>query len=202
VSSTQHLARQLLDAGVSWKSYQEDISGTDCPLTKVAKYAPKHNPFVFFDDITGGVNASDPTCIAHNRPFTELAADLGSGDVARYNFITPNMCDDMHDYCLPTFNDIKQGDDWLKQVVPTILASSAYQDGGALFITWDEASVGDGPIGMIVLSPLAKGHGYASAVRSSHSSMLRTLQEIFDVRPFLGDAANAGDLADMFQQYP
>jgi hypothetical protein len=200
VASTAHLARQLKDAGVSWKSYQEDIGGTVCPLTSVAKYAPKHNPFVFFDDMTGTVNPNDAYCIAHNRPFTELAGDLSAGTVARYNFITPNLCDDMHDLC--SLDQVKQGDTWLASVVPTILASSAYQDGGVLLITWDEAAIGDGPIGMIVLSPLAKGHGYSNAVHYSHSSTLRTLEEIFDVRPFLGDAANAVDLADLFQQYP
>src|SRR3954447_830553 len=51
-STTSHLVTQLQTAGISWKSYQEDISGTSCPLTSVAKYAPKHNPAVYFDDVT------------------------------------------------------------------------------------------------------------------------------------------------------
>ena len=44
-----------------------------------------------------------------------------------------------------------------------ILASSAYQNNGLILITWDEGVDGDGPIGMIVLSPLAKGGGYHNA---------------------------------------
>ena len=32
----------------------------------------------------------------------------------------------------------------------------------------------------------------------THSSDLRTMQEIFHVGPFLGDAANATDLSDLF----
>src|SRR2546430_17333480 len=39
-------------AGVSWKAYQEDISGTACPLTDQGSYVVKHDPFVFFDDVT------------------------------------------------------------------------------------------------------------------------------------------------------
>src|SRR5437867_8048245 len=69
-----------------------------------------------------------------------------------YNFITPNVCDDMHDRCNPIRNPIAQGDIWLSNNVPMILVSAAYKSGGALFITWDEAATGDGPIGMIVLS--------------------------------------------------
>jgi hypothetical protein len=56
-------------------------------------------------------------------------------------------------------NSIKQGDTWLFNNVRVILSSAPYQSGGALFITWDEAGTGDGPIGMIVLSPFAKGGG-------------------------------------------
>jgi hypothetical protein len=41
--------------------------------------------------------------------------------------------------------------------VPRILNSVALKTGGALFIAGDEAASGDGPIGMIVLSPFGKG---------------------------------------------
>jgi phospholipase C len=201
-ATTMHLARLLDDAGISWRSYQEDISGTVCPLTSVRNYAPKHNPFVYFDDITGGHAANDPGCIAHNRPFSELHDDLLNGRVARYNFITPNLCNDMHDSCAPLSNSILQGDTFLANVVPDIMSSPAYQNGGALFITWDEGAPGDGPIGMIVVSPAGKGGGYHGAHAYTHSSTLRTLQEIFGVRPFLGDAANAEDLSDLFARFP
>jgi len=43
-STSQHLVTLLSNAGISWKSYQEDISGSDCPLTGSGLYAPKHNP--------------------------------------------------------------------------------------------------------------------------------------------------------------
>jgi phospholipase C len=205
-STTQHLATYLKNAGVSWKTYQENISGTVCPLSSSGEYAAKHNPFVFFQDSTGNNNASDPYCIAHNRPYTELAGDLSGGTVARYNFITPNLCDDMHDSCSPTSNAIKQGDTWLSTEVPKILASNAYKNNGALFVTWDEAGSGDGPIGMIVLSPLAKGGGYNNAIHYDHSSTVRTYQEIFRVGPpanaFLRNAATATDLSDLFSTFP
>jgi len=123
--------------------------------------------------------------------------------VARYNFITPNLCDDMHDACGPINDPIKQGDTWLSTAVPRILTARAYKAGGALFIIWDEGENGsDGPMGLIVLSPYAKGHGYASRVHHTHSATLRTLQEIFGVRPLLGDAAHAPNLRDLFTTFP
>src|SRR5437870_822730 len=147
-------------------------------------------------------NPSAPYCIAHVRPYAELEADLNAGTVARYNFITPNVCDDMHSSCAPLNDRVKQGDMWLSTEVPKILASQAYADDGALFITWDEAETGDGPIGMIVLSPLGKGGGYSNSIHYTHSSTLRTVEEIFGVSPLLGDAAQATDLADLFVAFP
>ncbi len=169
---------------------------------------------VFFDDVTDTNSPSSQYCIDHVRPFSELQADLDAGTVARYNFITPDLCHDMHGSvgvgtlgftfnCLPLVSNLVQrGDDWLASVVPRIMASEAYQDGGALFITWDESEGGDQPIGMIVLSPHAKGHGYVNQEHYTHSSTLRTVQEIFGVGPYLRDAKNATNLSDLFRSYP
>lgn len=192
-STTNHFVTQLRNAGISWKTYQENISGATCPTTDSYPYYVKHNPFAYFDDVVAY------NCTMVMRPFSELATDLANGTLAHYNFITPNICDDMHDSCAPTNNPVRQGDSWLAQNVPMILNSAAYQNGGLLIITWDEAASGDGPIGMIVLSPLAKGGGYHNSLRYTHSSTLRTFQKIFGVGPFLGDAATALDLSDLFR---
>jgi hypothetical protein len=174
----------------------------DCPLTSVGAYATKHNPMVFFDDVTNTNDPHSASCIAHVRPYTELGTDLQKKTVAHYNFITPNLCDDMHDSCGPLNNPVKQGDTWLAHNLPTILNSQVYQNGGIVFITWDEGEGGDGPIGMIVLSADAKGGGYSNTLHYTHSSTLRTLEEIFGVSPLLGDAAHAADLSDLFKTFP
>jgi len=201
-STTQHLTTLLGNAGLTWKAYEENIDGTSCPLTTGGtngKYAARHDPFVYFDDVTNTNSPVSANCIAHIRPYTELATDLTNQTVARYNFITPNVCDDMHDSAgCATMDSIKNGDTWLSQNVPAILNSAAYRNNGALFITWDEGEGSDGPIGMIALSPLAK-QGYTNSLAYTHSSTLYTLEEIFGVTPLLGDAANATDLSDFFR---
>jgi hypothetical protein len=163
----------------------------------VGKYAPKHNPFVYFDDVTNINNVNSAYCIAHVRPFAEMATDLQNNTVAQYVFITPNLCDDGHDSCAPVNDAVRQTDNWLAANVPPILNSTAYQNGGALFITWDEGSGNDGPIGMIVLSPFAKGGGYSNTIHYTHGSLLRTVETIFGVS-LLGDAAAQTDLSDLF----
>ena len=95
------------------------------------------------------------------------------------------------------------GDTWLSNEVPKILESQAYRDGGALFITWDESESpsGDVPIGMLLLSPFAKKN-YSNSISCTHSSTLKTVEEVFGVTPLLRDAANATDLSDLFVGLP
>lgn len=210
-ATTDHLVNQLTAAGISWKAYAEDISGTECPLKSAGLYGAKHTPQIYFDDVTGVNDPKYQYCIDHVRPFSELAADLTSGNVARYNFITPNLCNDMHGEVLGlqcnslTANLIQIGDGWLAKNVPMITASKAYEN-GVLFVVWDEgdenliSGASDGPIPMFVLSPFAKV-GYANSIKYTHSSMLRTFEEIFGV-PLLRDAKNATNLSDFFTTYP
>jgi hypothetical protein len=201
-STTQHFVTLLDHAHISWKSYQEGISGMVCPLTGDGLYAPKHNPMIFFDDVTTTNDPHSSSCIAHLRPYSELVTDLQQHTQPRYTFITPNLCNDMHDTCAPLNDALKQGDTWLAQNLPVILNSQAYQNGGIVFITWDEGVGGDGPIGLIILSPEAKGGGYSNSIHYTHSSLLRSLQEIFAVTPLLGDVAHATDLSDLFTTFP
>src|SRR3989440_1604022 len=105
-STTNHCVTQLKNASISWKTYQENITGVTCPTTDSYPYYVKHNPFAYFDDVVNG------NCTAVMRPLTELATDLANGTVAHYVFITPNICNDMHDSCASTNNPVKQGDNW------------------------------------------------------------------------------------------
>ena len=208
LTTNTHLVKLLENAGISWRSYDENISGTNCPLTNEGSrdsngnqlYTAHHDPFVYFTDQTSNGSSTSANCIWHIRPLTQMAHDLSSNTVARYNFIVPNLCHDMHDSC--GGHAIANGDAWLKSTVPEILKSTAYRNGGALFITWDEAASGDGPIPMIVLSPYGKGTHYHNSTYYTHGSTLRTIQEIFGVYPLIRNAYYSTDLRDLFSVFP
>jgi hypothetical protein len=176
---------------------------------------------VFFTDTNGGNDSTPANPLStHYAPLQQLIIDLANDTVADYNWITPNQYNDMHTGLNGGYKgltgdsaNIKQGDDFLSQIVPVIMASNAYKNHGVIILWWDE-SESDGvagdtaddfnhTIGEIVVSERAKrnvnGLPYASPVNVTHSSDLRTMQEIFRVGPFLGDAANATDLSDLFQ---
>lgn len=199
-TTKKHLTSLLQAANVPWRSYQQGINGNDCPLHGESGYATKHNPMVYFTDVTDGQNAASANCIEHVRPESQLETDLANDAVSGYVFVTPDLCHDMHDACA-SGNAIKNGDDFLAKEIPMIQASKAYRDGGAIFITWDEGEEASQPIGMVVLSPFAKP-GYHSTAAFNHSSLLRTMQEIFAVEPLLRDAANATSLGELFSAYP
>src|SRR5439155_4616456 len=50
--------------------------------------------------------------------------------------------------------------------------------------------------------PTREGGGYSNSIHYTHSSTLRTVEEIFGVSPLLGDASQATDLADLFVAFP
>ncbi len=217
LTTHKHLVHLLENAGISWKAYAEQDFGNvefeDCPLD-FSEIDVNHLAFDYFADVTNNFNSQSPHCIAHVRPYSQLPTDLADHTTARYNFITPNLCHDGHegvspcDPDEPTDNTFRS-DQWLKQNVPLITESAEYKKGGALFIIWDEGEdsgiYSDGPVGMFVLSPFAKGSGhseYTNYVHYDHSSMVKSLQEIFNVGPLLGAAANPAtrDLSDLFKK--
>jgi hypothetical protein len=194
--SQEHLVTKLIQKGIAWKAYVEDSKENTCPRKSSGYYAVKHNPFMFFKDVT----ENNVYCVSHIRPLRELFTDLKEEKTPQYAFIVPNLCNDMHNTCSPFVNNVKQGDFFLSQTVPAILASKTFQENGFLFITWDESENGDYPIGLITLSPFAKGGGYTNTLFYTHSSLLRTIEDIFGITTFLGESKNAQNLQDLFKK--
>jgi hypothetical protein len=212
-----------------WTVPLKSIAGTFAPGnfnqfngSNQFNYAAKHNPQVFFTDSNGGNDSTPANPLSQQyAPLQQFFTDLANNTVADYNFISPNQFNDMHTTLAGGYKGltgdpakILQGDDFLRQIIPVIMASRAYKEHGAIIIWFDESeqdgAAGDNlddfnhTIGEIVISSRAHKnvHGvpYASPVNLTHSSDLRTMQEIFRVGPFLGDAANAADLSDLFDE--
>ena len=195
ISSTNHLSTLLKNAGIEWRGYMESLPYGSTGTNNIGEYVGRHNPFAFFDDVTTNYDY----CTNHVRPYAAFASDLATNRIGRYNFITPNLTNDMHNLATGSTSQTRQGDTWLSRELPQILHSVAFSNNGVVFILWDESAGTDmNPLGMIALSPLAKGGGYISTNFHDHSSTVRTMQDIFGLRPYLADAANARTLSDLF----
>ena len=59
-------------------------------------------------------------------------------------WISPDQCNDMHTNGAPCpANAVATGDAWLQNNLPSIMASTWYQQNGIIIITWDESSGAD-----------------------------------------------------------
>jgi len=170
--------------GAGWKSLQEDMP-SNCYLSNSGNYAVRHNPAVYYTNIAS-------QCAAQDVPLGPTP-DLS----ARFTFITPNLCNDMHS-CpsqSDTATETKTGDTWLSTFLPKLLSSSQYTAGNTvIFITWDEDDYHSSQhVPTIVVAPTVR-RGTRSRARFNHYSMLRTTEELLGLRRRLGDAASAASM--------
>jgi hypothetical protein len=200
-ASREHLVTQIRDAehDLSWLSYQEGLSEETgaCPIEASDHYAPKHDPFVFFQDVAGSLpSKTNEYCAAHHRPLEALAHDIETGDVASYNFIVPDQCHDMHGQwgCFAP-NELRAGDAWLEDHLPALIRF-VMDNSGVIFIVWDE---GDQTATMpfVAVGPGVKP-GYVSPVEFTHSSLLKSVELILGLQ-VLDSVAEANDFADLFE---
>ncbi len=172
-----NLGTQLQTAGINWRAYQESM-GTPCNLQTAGKYAPKHNPFLYFKDQQEG---PDGLCAKTNVDYAEFAADLAANEY-RYMWITPNLDSDGHDPSSNPVQALKNSDMWLSREVPKILASAGFQANGILIVTWDEAEGRNGndadQVPMIVLSSRVKQPGMTSTTMMDHGAYLATIEDL------------------------
>jgi acid phosphatase len=206
-ASHEHLTAQIEHSGhLSWATYQESIGPQNgaCPVTSGGKYAAKHNPFVFFQDVAGNPPAKNtPYCVDQTKPYPALAADLDENRVANYVFITPDLCNDMHGMwdkhrrpTCPNPQLVPAGDSWLQAALQRLIPW-ANANSGVIFITWDQNAGGRAPIAFFAIGPGVK-QGYVSQVRYDHGSLVKTIEEIFDL-PILSTVADKNDLSDLFR---
>ncbi len=232
-AQTQTVVNQLDSDGLTWKGYAQDMANSvasgqpaSCRHpnlnsqdgTQTAKandqYAARHVPFVYFHSII-----DTPSCAADVVDLNQLPGDLRqAATMPNYAFITPDLCADGHD---ATCADGKSPggyagiEAFLREWVPRIVNSPAYEDRGMLLVTFDEsesddasaccnepsgpntpnpgaltAGPGGGRVGAVALSPCIQP-GTASNRPYNHYSMLRWVEDNFGLG-YLGYAAQAG----------
>jgi hypothetical protein len=194
----RNLASQLETAHVSWKAYLEGLPHR-CFLgaASTGGYAKKHNPFAYYDDIV-----KSPSRCKHLVPFTRLGRDMRRGRLPTFAWITPNLCNDMHD-C-----GVGAGDRFLARVVPSVLRVLGPR--GFLVVTWDEGASDRGCCGTARggrIATIVAGPRVRRASRDStpvnHYGVLRTIEDALRLPRLSGanDASN-GDLTGLFAEPP
>ena len=151
------------------------------------RYAVRHDPAAYYLRIRSRVCARD---VPLGTPGAgELATDLRRNHLPRFSFVTPDLCNDMHD-C-----DVATGDAWLRRWLPVLLASRTYRAGRtAIFITWDESDGGGANrVATIAIAPSVR-RGSKTNAAFNHYSLLRTTESMLRLPRLLGSAAHAASM--------
>jgi phospholipase C len=182
-------ASSLFEQAGTARSYEESMP-SPCDASDAYPYATKHNPELYYVRIRKACAKNDlPLGTTANGPF---ATALESDTLPAFSFVTPNLCNDMHD-C-----PVAIGDAWLGRWIARITASPAYRAGHTVvFITWDEDDhTADNRVPLIVVSPWTTP-GTRATAHFTHYSLLRTSEELLGLRR-LGQAERAPSLRAAF----
>jgi hypothetical protein len=222
-----NLFNQLDTAQVTWQGWNESMpapcylpnAGSDKTLNK---YRVKHNPAMYYAGVegSGGVwSATNPSaeCLANvistggtgPNDTSVMDAALLAGNVARFNYIVPNECEDGHDNCKPVGNNIEQFDAFLAREIPKIQASPAFGTDGVIVVVYDEgqgqgpnyadnqpAGFGGGNVELAVMSPLVQPSIYGGL--HNHYGLLRTLEDGFGISDHPAGAGSASVISEIW----
>ena len=189
-----NLADNIERAGKTWGAYEQSMP-TPCATQAHGAYDPGDLPFLAFHDII----SNTARCQAHVLPLTRLATDLAStATTPNYVWFSADECHNqegcndfrfiLSQFAFHQYN-IRAGDQFLADTLPTIVNSPAFQtQRSAIFITWDEdynnLYLGNGNEGnhipMIVIpspnSGMRQGH-FVAVDYNNHYSLLRTIED-------------------------
>jgi phosphatidylinositol-3-phosphatase len=152
-------------------------------------YLTYRNPFVYFDSLL-----SEGACVSNDVDLSQLQASLATpANTPSLSWIVPSACNDGSAApCAPgSPAGLAPADAFLKEVVPQILATSAYGKEGLIVIVPDSppaspTSAATKPVGALLLSPFV--HSGARVTESFNDfSLSKSISLLFGVLP-LGHA--------------
>jgi hypothetical protein len=207
------IADQLVQRGMTWKSYQENLPPLGTDLVEYSDglvstitqsepgmpklYAVKHNPFAYFSNVEDGDNPK--LSLKQSVDFHQLFADLQRGDVPNYSLIVPNQCHDQHGRgssevgtgCSVDANALQQGDAALSILIPAIKESKSWKQGNnAIVVVWDENDYSSLPNKVVaIIDTSYEPAGQTSNVKYNHFSLLKTIEAGFGL-DYLNHAAD------------
>ena len=192
--SGQTLVDQLEVHHLTWKAYMQSMPAPGFTGGYAGLYGQKHDPFMYFASIR-----NNPARMQLIVPYTQLNADISSGALPNFVWITPDACNDMHGAsgsgiagCATYDGQIALGDAFIHMLVSQIMQSSAWNEGAAIIITWDEGTSSDGccksPAGngggnvpLIVITSHGPRHIVLSSTSYNHYSLLATIEQLWSL---------------------
>ena len=190
-TNDDNVVRELVNAGKTWKAYEESIPSAGYLGGNAGVYVRQHDPFSLLSDMQ-----SSPAQAANIVPFTQFATDLANNSLPQYSFIAPNVNDDAHN------GSLAQADAWLQTNIAPLLANAEFQSSGLLIITFDESEDldlenGGGHVATVLVGSQVK-KGYQSQTLYQHQSVLRLILASSGVKTFPGLAGSAADMTEFF----
>jgi hypothetical protein len=181
LGSKPNLGRQLQDAGLTFTGYAESLPKTGWTGCASGKYKRKHNGWVNFSNLGAGAN----------RPFSAFPSNYDR--LPTVSFVSPNMCNDMHDCSVQT------GDRWLKTKIDKY-ARWAMTHNSLLVVTFDENAGGTvNQIATLLVGQHVRPGLYPEWM--NHYTLLRTLEDAYGLAP-LGRARGAKPLSTVWTTSP
>lgn len=199
--SADNIARELTNAGKSWRVYAESLPSTGYTGDDVYPYLKHHNPFAYFTDVVGTPQAQNIVS------FNQFNSDVVSAGLPNFALVLPNAQNDMHDcpagFATCTLADKAANTDaWLQTNLSPLVNNSTFRSNGVLVITFDESASdntnGGGKVATILVGAHVRQQ-FRSATTYQHQSLLQFALQALSVGTLPGTSANAPSMAEFFQ---
>lgn len=188
--TTPNLGHALLEAGLTFAGYSEDLPSVGSLICIAGDYARKHNPWVNWQD--SQVHGLPATI---NQPMTSFPTHFSR--LPTVSMIVPNQVNDMHHGKDP--ETIQRGDRWLKDNLEAYV-QWAQQHNSLLIVTWDEDNKKENNrIATLFIGPMVQAGRYDQ--RINHYNVLRTIEDLYGL-PHSGASAEASPINNIWKTLP
>lgn len=181
--STANLGGELLDAGLTFAGYSEDLPSPGYLGGMSGHYGRNHNPWVDFTDLP-----PEQTNLPFQGYFPSDFRQLPTVSI-----VVPSKIDDMHDGMDPA--RIQAGDAWLQNNIDAYV-QWAYANNSLLIVTFDEDNNMQGNhVATFFVGPMVQPGQYDEAI--NHYTLLRTMEDMYGL-PYAGHSADVDPITDVW----
>lgn len=159
--STANLGSELLDVGLTFAAYSENLPSPGSTVCSSGAYVRKHSPWVNFTNLPS----------QYNLPFSYFPTDYST--LPTLSIVIPNQNNDMHD------GTIAQGDTWLQAHLNSYV-QWARSHNSLFILTFDEDDFTPvNHVATVFVGPMVAQGQYSQTI--NHFNLLRTLEDMYDL---------------------